>query len=146
MPLAPEPFIRLPTVALLAASALGSGAVVAVVWAIGLGVGRPDFGPAGLVAGLVVIGAAWVSILITVPWMPKPASTAGLAWMAGSMLRMLGAAGIGFLLYSAPSFGGTSGPAVASSAFLLTLAAAFFAGVLCEVAVIARHVLPPSQA
>ncbi len=91
-------------------------------------------------AGVITIVTGALGNLVTVPWIAKPASTAGLAWIAGSMVRFVAAAAVSFLLYSAPQTGWSEDLARAKAPFLFAVAGGFLLSLLLEVAVIARHV------
>lgn len=136
-----EPSLVLPTWSMLLVG-VAAPAAVGGLWALaGLLLDRPSWQVVGFVAAFVVSASAVLSTLATVPWIPKPASTAGLAWMAGSALRGLLSIAGGFLLYSAPPFGWSEDLAKGATPFLLSVATAWFVALLAEVVVIARHVL-----
>ena len=140
-PLQEEPRLRLPTGAILCMALIGAIGVAALWGALGAMFFRPMWGKVGLLAGLVTFVAAALSTLATVPWIPKPASTAGLVWIAGSALRGGASAALGFLLYSAPPFGWSEDLAKGAAPFLLAVATGYLVVLILEVAVIARHVL-----
>lgn len=136
-----EPRLSLPILPLITASVGGALAVGAAVTLIGWVIGRGGpFTMAGAAAGGVVALASVLSTVASVPWIPKPASTAMLAWLAGSMLRMLLTATGAFLVYSAPPSGWLPGLNEARAPFLLAVATAYLTGLLVEVGVVARIV------
>jgi len=145
-----EPDISLPTLKLLAAQ-IAAAVAILVVWA-GVGMLLRDMpfhvASAGLGVAAVTV-AAVVTTLLGMPWMPKPASTALLAWLACTMLRMLASPGLLLLLYSAPFAGRWSTLheelAAAKASALLALATTFLFGLLVEVGVIARHLRQTEQ-
>ncbi len=142
---AAEPDITLPTLSLLAAQ-LGTGVALLGLWTgVGAVLGDVPFHAASGAMGVgAVTAAAVVTTLLGMPWMPKPASTALLAWLACTMLRMLASPALLLLLYSAPFAGQWPSPdsslAAAKASALLALATAFLVGLLVEVGVIARHI------
>ncbi|HMN95867.1 MAG TPA: hypothetical protein PKC43_11010 [Phycisphaerales bacterium] len=135
----PEPRIALPLSPLLVASAAGILPVCGLLALLGVMLGRAGpFLSASLGTALVALGAALLATFASVPWIAKPASTAMLAWTAGSMLRLLLTAAGAFLLYSAPPSGWLHGVGEARAPFLLAVATAYLAGLLAEVGVVAR--------
>ncbi|MFO0873099.1 MAG: hypothetical protein U0575_03895 [Phycisphaerales bacterium] len=136
-----EPRLTLPTFRLLAATVAAAVLVVAAWAAVGLAVHRSGlYGWVAGLAGAVTIVTGGLANLVTLPWIPRPASTAGLAWVAASLLRFVAAAACGILLYSVPPSGWSEDLAVAKAPFMFAVATGFLLAMLLEVAVIARHV------
>lgn len=136
-----EPRLALPLLPLVAASMVAA-CVIAGVWlAVGSLLGRGAlYLHVALVAGAITVITSALGNVVTLPWIAKPASTAGLAWIAGSMVRFVAAATFSFLLYSAPQTGWSEDLARAKAPFLFAVASGFLLGLLLEVAVIARYV------
>ncbi|MCA9286038.1 MAG: hypothetical protein KDA22_12515 [Phycisphaerales bacterium] len=137
-----EPRIALPAVGMVLATILvGIGFAGVWVVAVNLLQQSDDVVRAGVAAAILTTACGLFSTTATLPWIPKPASTALLAWLAGSGFRMLFTLAAALLLYSAPPAGPLGGVAGARTAFLLAVAASFLLGLLVEVAVVARVVL-----
>jgi len=143
-PLVPadEPRIALPALGMVMTTLLvGIGFAGAWVLAVSLLQQPDEVIRAGVVAAILTTACGLFATTVTLPWMPKPASTALLAWLAGSGFRMLLTLATALLLYSAPPAGPLGGVAGARTAFLLAVAASFLIGLLVEVAVVAKVVL-----
>lgn len=141
-----EPRLAFPTWSLIGAALAGSATLAAVWWIAGAIAGKPSWGEGGLWGAGVIAAAAVVTTLMTLPWIPKPASTAGLVWMAGTGLRFVATAGVAFLLYSAPPSGWSEDLAKGAAPFLLAIGTGFLLALLVEVAVIARRVFRSTTA
>jgi len=139
-PIADEPEIALPTMTLIAAQIV-AGIAVTLLWTgIGVLMGDPkQFAAAGAVGAGVITAAAAVTTIAGVPWIPKPASTALLAWLGCSVLRMIVSTGVLFLLYSAPFAREWTLLSEAKASLLLAWATTFLTGLLVEVGCISRH-------
>src|SRR5690606_35227537 len=98
-------------VGMLVGAALVSGGVFVLVWTLvtWFSFGRADVVQAGGAAAVLTSACAVLTSLATVPWIPKPMSTALMAWLAGSGFRMLFALALTLLLYSAPPDGPVAG-------------------------------------
>ncbi len=130
-----EPAITLPTLRVTAVT-LAASAVAGLGWAgvaILLGYDAAVVQGGVLGAGLTA-AVATVVFLLTMPWMPKPASTSMLLWVASDMGAIVVTLGVGYLLYSATFPAPGSGPAI-----LLGIALAYFCVLLAKVAVAASH-------
>lgn len=131
-PVKDEPWLTLPTVALIGVIAAGC-AVAAGLWAVGsmaLGYGGEFAATGALGAGLVLIVSS-IGLLLSFPWMSKPASTTMMLWLFTDVLSMLATIGVAYLLYSATF--------LQSHPLLLGVVLAYFVTLLGKVAVVASH-------
>jgi hypothetical protein len=122
------PAARLVWAVVTAAGLIGSGWMGATIV-----LGQPvEVQWAGLIGAGVVLVVSVLGILAMAPWKTRPASMWMTLWLAGTLVRMLAAPALTFLLYSALPLN--------AMALTLSVAVAYLFVLLTETAVIARHV------
>lgn len=133
-----DPPMPLPTARLLVWFAILVGAITLAPWGLGVLYGWSAETVNGAIAGGI---ASAVTVLLSLvalkPWKPRPAADWALYWIGSSTIRLLVTPLALFSVYSATLLPGR--------AVLLGGAAAFFAALVVETAVIARAVLQASQ-
>ena len=128
-----EPTFALPAGRLVVSVALAA-AIVGCAWvAIAILLHQPgDVQWAGLAGAGVVLLVNVLGILAMAPWKARPASTWMTLWLAGTLVRMVAAPALTFLLYfSAP---------LNAMTLTLAVALAYLVVLLTETATIAHHV------
>lgn len=112
----------------------GTSALVGSAWlAVTILMGQPaDVQWAGLAGAGVVLVVSVLGILSLSPWKTRPASVWMTLWLAGTVVRMLAAPALTFVLYSALPLN--------AMALTLSVAATYLVVLLTETALIARHV------
>ena len=117
-----EPTFALPTVRLLMSVAL-SAALAGAGWvAVTLALGQPaDVQWAGLMGAVVVLIVGLLGVLAMAPWRARPASTWMTLWLAATVLRMLAAPALTFLLYSATPLNAVALTLAVAVAYLIVL-------------------------
>jgi hypothetical protein len=138
---AAEPSISLPLMPLVGMVVALTGANL-VAWSVAPGAlgYEADVSKGGMIGATVAGVGALAGAVGTVRWIPKPASTALMAWLAGSVLTMIATLGAAFVLYSRASAPEGLGLSRAGGmALLLAVVIAFVMNLFGDVALTARH-------
>jgi|SRR5688572_926670 len=117
-----EATFALPTLRLLMSVAL-SAALSGAGWvAVTLALGQPvDVQWAGVMGAGVVLVVCLLGVLAMAPWRARPTSTWMTLWLAGTVLRMLAAPALTFLLYSATPLNAVALTLAVAVAYLIVL-------------------------
>jgi hypothetical protein len=123
-----EPVLRLPTGPLLAISAGVPSLSGAVIAGAVMAIGRWDAGAsyAALAGGGIIAIAAVVGILVMGPWRERPVGLWMTLWLAGTVVRMVVAPALTYLLYSATSLSPLALTLTVGFTYLVTLFAEAF--------------------
>lgn len=132
-PMSDEPAIALPTGRLLAAA---SGAAIAVGggWVVvALIVGAaPPMVRVGLWSAAIVMVAMTAGLLVIAPWRTRPIGLWMSLWLGGTLVRLIVAGGLAYVLYSATQ--------VSEWSVLAGVGGAYFLALISEVIVLAGYV------
>lgn len=128
-----EPFITLPTTRLIAVT-IACCAAIAGAWAgVTLAMGYDGQTQLGGAVGAGLTGLCIIlMLLLTVPWIAKPASTAMLLWIGSDLVAVALSLGAAYLLYSATFLG--------LQPLFLGVAATFLLVLLGKAILVASHV------
>ena len=117
-----EAIFALPTTRLLMSVALAAALTGAGWVAIAIMLGQPaDVQWAGLMGAAVVLVVCVLGVLAMAPWRARTASTWMTFWLAGTVLRMLAAPALTFLLYSATPLNAVALTLAVAVAYLIVL-------------------------
>lgn len=128
-----EVTFALPTTRLLMSVALAAAMAGAGWVAVAIVIGQPpDVQWAGLMGAGVVLVVGVLGVLAMAPWRARPTSTWMTLWLAGTVIRMLAAPALTFLLYFATPLNAV--------ALTLAVAVAYLIVLLTETVVISHSV------